>query len=75
MASSAQQRPPVSARSPDTSQTSRARPQEPTARRIELAVMKIPDPMMPPVTKEVAPTKKFGQKITTLVTVTLITKA
>ena len=59
MDSSAQQRLPASARSPDISQTSRARPQEPTARRMEFAVMKIPDPMMVPVTKEQAPTEKL----------------
>ena len=61
VASSAQQRPPARARSPDTSQTSRHTPQEPTARRMELAVMKIPDPTMVPVTKEVAPTEIFDQ--------------
>ena len=59
VASSAQQRPPARARSPDTSQTSRHTPQDPTARRIELAVMKIPDPTIVPVTKEVDPTEIF----------------
>ena len=41
-----------------TSHRSRERPQEPALARMELAVMKIPEPMMVPVTKEVAPTEK-----------------
>ena len=54
--SSDQHRPPAKANSPLTNQTIRHIPHDPTLRSIELEVIKIPEPMMVPVTKEVVPT-------------------
>ena len=56
VASSAQHRAPHRAARPDRPQIMRDRPQEPTLRSIKLAVMKMPEPMIVPTTKDVAPT-------------------
>ena len=54
--SSAQQSAPQRAARPDRAQMRRDRPQEPTLRSMKFAVMKIPEPIIVPITKEVAPT-------------------
>ena len=57
MPSSAQHRAPHRAATPDRAQVRRDRHQEPTLTSMKLAVMKIPEPMMVPTTKQVVPTK------------------
>ena len=57
VASSAQHSAPLMASRPEMSQTRRDKNQEPTSFNMKLAVMKIPDPMIVPVTNDVAPTE------------------
>ena len=56
MPSSAQHRAPNRAATPHRAQVMRDRHQEPTLTSMKLAVMKIPEPMMVPTTKQVVPT-------------------
>ena len=55
--SSAQHRAPQRAATPQRAQIRRERSQEPTLTSMKLAVMKIPEPMIVPTTKQVVPTR------------------